>query len=127
MAIENKPFHVYWLNEVILVFKFDNLSTTASKMWADHCIKYDDQTPDPLRMLYDFVNCGPPSPYWIKNQNIVIPKLHLPENKRNAYLVADDNYRVWTETMLNRIPVDVGPLKTFTDKDKAIAWLMEDI
>lgn len=122
-----KPFHVYWHNEIILVFKFDNLSTTASKMWGEQCLKYNGKFPDPLRVLYDFVECGPPSPFWIKNQDIVIPQLIMPENKRNAYLVANDSYRVWTETILNRVPVDVGLLLSFTDRDKAVAWLMEGI
>lgn len=123
----SKPFHVYWHNSIVLVFKFDNLGATAARMWGKHSLKYNGRMPEPLRILYDFVDCGPPSPYWIKNQNIIIPQLTLPKDIRNAYLIANKGYRVWTEAVLNRTPIDVGPLRTFLDRDEAIAWLMEGI
>lgn len=120
---QKKPFHVYRHNPHILVFKFDNLGSIASKMWADFCVEYNGQM-NPLRIVYDFVDCGPPSPYWIKNQNATLPKLIIPENTRTAYLIPHEGYRVWTDVVLRKMPVDVGPLRAFTRQDEAIDWLM---
>ncbi len=125
--LSKNPFHVYWHNPTILVFKFDNLGSIAAKMWAEQCLKFNGRMPDPLRVLYDFVTCGPPSRYWIHNQNRVLRELIIPDNKRNAYLIPNDGYRVWTDAILTRIPFDVGPVQTFTCRDQAIAWLMEGL
>jgi hypothetical protein len=127
MLLNPKPFHVYWHNSSILVFKFDNLSATAARMWNEQCLKYNGQYPNPMRILYDFSECGPPSPFWIKNESILLPQLQLPKNLRTAYYIRDESYRIWTDVILNRRVVDVGLLQAFTTMEKAEAWLMEGL
>ena len=122
-----KPFHVYWHNPSILVFKFDNLSTTAAQCWNEQCLKYNGHFPNPLRTLYDFSECGAPSPYWIKNEAILLPQLILPSNLRTAYYIANDSYRIWTDVILARRNIDVGPIQAFTAIDEAVDWLMQGL
>jgi hypothetical protein len=127
MLLNQKPFHVYWYNPSILVFKFDNLSSTAARMWSEQCLLYNGKYPDPLRLVYDFVDCGPPSPFWMKTEDTLLPLLRMPTNLRTAYLIRDDSYRIWTDVILKRRKVDVGPLKAFTQLEQAAAWLMEGL
>ena len=127
MSEKKKSFVVFRENEVIYTLKFSPLNRESVDAWRDHLLKYDGQFPDPLRVLYDYTDCDDvPSPYILGVIRDLIPKLSIPKNNRNAYLVPNENFNTWVNVFF-ATRAGRGQGLSFYDREKAIAWLMEGL
>jgi hypothetical protein len=127
MTEQKKSFVVFRENETIFVLKFSPLNRESIDAWREHVLKYNGQFPDPLRVLYDYTECEDmPSTYVLSVIRNFAPKIVTPKNSRNAYLCPNQNYAVWSNIFFAS-RVERGQGKSFTDREKAIQWLMEGL
>jgi hypothetical protein len=120
-------FHVQRRPDGIIVMHFDDFSRSVVEQWVAHVRSKDGKLRSPLRVLYDFRDAGPPSPYALQIVGPLMQELTIPEDTRSAYLFKSRLDTHFARSIIRRMPAKVGKVRAFTDLEDAVAWLLEGI
>lgn len=123
--MSEKPFYVYRRDDGIFVFRFTDMARQAADLYAAYLLRWQDQFPSSIRILYDLRGCAAPSPYFNKKLGEVVRHLRVPADTRNAWLTDSLLLRVWKNILDRQHNRDDLIVKTFTDEGEAVAWLLE--
>jgi len=110
----------------IIVYTLSDFSRQTIEAWGNYVLSNKDNLPNRIRVLYDLRQCGMATNFVLQYQDRVLDQLSLPEDTRSAYLVGSDHFqKLWTRHIQRGVKGKIASLRTFTDYDRAVAWLNE--
>lgn len=121
----DKPLRIYMDGDDVLVYDFANLGRDAAEQWANHVRSMKNNIKSPVRVLLNFVNCGPPSVYAIQAQRTIAGEVTMPDDTRVAYLIPDSSYRLWARMLKRNRAFGEESIDIFLERDAALNWLRE--
>jgi hypothetical protein len=123
--MSDKPLQIYMEGDDVLVYDFANLGREAAGQWADHVRRMKDNIQPPVRVLLNFIDCGPPSVYAIQAQRTIAGEVTMPQDTRVAYLIPDSSYKLWARMLKRNRAFGEEAISIFMERSEALAWLRE--
>lgn len=118
--------HVELRPDGIVIMTFDDFSRSVVEQWVAYVRSKDRKVRGPLRVLYDFREAGPPSPYALEVVGPVMRELTIPPDTRTAYVFKSRLDTHFARSIIRRMPAKVGKVRAFMTVDEAIGWLLEE-
>jgi len=125
MSAETRLMNFHITDSGIFVFEFKalerNSATTFSKIVRDG----NNQFPQQLRILYDYSQSDPPTPYFLHISAKLTAQTQFPEDTKSAYVIGSMEKEIWVHILQRYQPTD-HPVRTFMKQEQATRWLLAD-
>ncbi|MGB7337886.1 MAG: hypothetical protein WBC91_03260 [Phototrophicaceae bacterium] len=122
---KSAPLKFYQRDDGILVFEFFVLHKPAADLFERIVLAGMDNQPQKIRVMYDFSQSPPPTPYFLKIQGKLYNDFPHPPDEKSAYVTNRQTSDVWVNIIRSYLTAkDV--MRTFISQDAAIQWLLED-
>jgi len=121
---EKQPIQFYMRDDGIMVFEFHAMDRKSADLFVKIVMGGADNVPDKLRLLYDFSQSPPPTPYFTKIQGKLYNDFPHPPDEKSAYVTSPINNSVWVRILRSQIRAK-DTMRTFETQEDAIAWLLE--
>ncbi|GEM_PF-3295423 len=125
MDNSQQPINFYVRDDGITVFEFHSMERRSADLFAKIITASAENVPDKLRVLYDFSQSPPPTPYFTKIQADLYNNFPHPPDEKSAYVTSALNSAVWVQIVRSYINAK-DTMKTFSTQEDAIVWLLEN-
>lgn len=129
MSTQTRPLNFYVSNDGIFVFEFTRLDREAAGLFIKIVEAGDGKYPSPFRLLFDFSDSQPPTPYFLRKQAEVNAKANMPNDTRSAYVSGNKEKLIWVHIVQRYIRQHSNiqhEIRAFVDRESAVAWLVGD-
>ena len=125
MNVEAQPFNFYVNDAGIFVFEFEDLERNAATSLMTTLQNASDHFPPRLRILYDYSQSAPPTPYFLRTWSKLTLQTQFPNDTRSAYVIGSMEKEIWI-TILQRYHATEHAIRTFLQPEPAVEWLLSD-